>query len=227
MKDFNGHRDQKLGHVTYAQNGDDLMLLNLVKLLDLGKLKTPYLWLDLGAHHPTNISNTRLLYERGDIGVNVEANPRLMDAFKIERPADLNINIGIGLKNGVDKFFMYSDTSGRNSFSVEEVESCKRLHNMKVREEIKLPISTLTGLVLYDLGGKWPPILLTDIEGLDYDVLASTEFGEKGPIVVVSEIRDTHSGRAADMMDCKGFSVYCRMGENLFFIRHDYVARAY
>jgi hypothetical protein len=65
-----GHRDQWFGGRTYAQHGDDLAVLNIFKRLGIERPS----YLDVGAYHPFDLSNTALLYERGSRGINVEPN---------------------------------------------------------------------------------------------------------------------------------------------------------
>lgn len=215
---YQGHRDQHFGCVTYAQHGEDLMLLNLFSLLDIDVKSNA--WLDLGAHHPTTISNTRLLYERGFRGVNVEANPGLIEAFLKERPEDVNVNIGVGLKADREApFYMYSDTSGRNTFSPDEVKSLEGV--MSVKQEISLPVLPIDAIVSQCCGGVYPILLSCDIEGLDYDVLASADFSKNYPTIIVVETRRDDAIRMVSMMNGKFYSLLCRMGENLIFIHLD------
>lgn len=214
-------RSQLFGSVTYAQHGDDLMLLNLFHLL---KIKSPT-YLDLGAHHPYRLSNTALLYERGSRGVNVEANPYLIEDFKKYRPEDKNLNVGVGLEVGNSTFFMYDKKSGRNTFSFDEVKTLDNI--MTVKESAQLPMLTLMDIVDGTCGGAWPDLLLCDIEGLDFDVLNSADFKNhsppyfQGPKIVCVETRLHDTNRMRLMMELKLYALHCRMGENLFFIRTD------
>src|SRR5271155_3672925 len=209
---FAGHPDQYFGYVSYAQHGDDMMILNMFRLCGFDRLLTGSIkptWLDLGAHHPQIISNTCKLYEMGARGVNVEANPSLIDAFKIERPEDVNVCSGVGVINGAATFYMYSDSSGRNTFSKDEVHS---LHGaMRVMREVRLPVNKLAHIIDRHCGGKFPPLLLSDIEGLDYDVLSSADFDKYGrPLFIVVETRRDESLRMREMLNAKGFFCYCR-----------------
>ncbi len=85
------HPHQWYGGRTYAQHGDDLAIINLFNCL---RIQQPS-WLDIGAHHPFHLSNTALLYQRGSRGINVEANPALMEAFKLHRPEDKNVCVAV------------------------------------------------------------------------------------------------------------------------------------
>lgn len=80
---------------SYAQHGKDVIIINLFKLLGIEKPS----YIDIGDHHPYEISNTALLYELGSNGINIEANPNLLEEFKKERKHDINICCGIGSKD--------------------------------------------------------------------------------------------------------------------------------
>lgn len=212
MTNYSGHRDQKYGHVTYAQHGDDLMLVNIFSLLHIDKPS----YLDVGAHHPVNISNTKLLYDRGSRGVNVEANPNLIKEFELQRPEDINLNVGVATESGIKTFYMYDDKSGRNTFSEEETRSLEGV--MTVRTAIQLPVVTLNHIVDTHCGGRFPDLLSIDIEGLDFDVLTQTDFRASYPKVIIVEVRRHDTGRFTLMMYAQKFLFYCRMGENLIFV---------
>ncbi len=221
---YRGHPDQRWGCVTYAQHGDDLMALNLFNLLGVKKPS----YLDLGAHHPTTISNTRLLYERGSRGVNVDANPDLIKLFEAERPLDRNVCIGISVKVGFEPFQMFSPTSGRNTFSVDEAARVTRDEGRQVVLSPTFPVTTINELVRRECHGTFPDFLTTDIEGLDYDVLASADFKTYGyPLVICVETRRDETQRMVAMLDERGYFQYCRMGENCFFAQHRYRDRFY
>ena len=219
---YNGHPDQQFGHISFAQHGDDFMILNLFRLLGVEKPN----YLDLGAHHPMTISNTCLLYKLGARGVNVEANPSLYDFFRAARPDDVNVNIGVGPEEQVEAtFYKYSETSGRNTFSPKEVAA---FTEMEVREMIKLPVKTINQIVIDHCSGRFPKFLSCDIEGYDYLVLKSADFEKHGkPMVICVETRKAEGTKMKSMLDEKGFFCYCRMGENLFFVDKDYHAIVY
>jgi len=199
------------------------MLVNLFQLMGIDKPR----YLDLGAHHPFIISNTALLYERGSRGVNVDANPNLLAAFNLYRPEDVNLNVGVGLEEGEATFYMFSDSSGRNTMSKAETEMLAAQHGMTVRKEIKVPVTTVAAIVEKHFGGYYPDLLMTDLEGLDYAVLKSTSFEKSAPKVIVSETRKGDAGLVKQLMNERGYFVYCRMGENLFFVHNDFKTMVY
>lgn len=221
MTDSRACRDQHYGDRTYSQHGEDLVLVNLFKLLEIDKPT----YLDLGAHHPWHISNTALLYERGSSGVNVEANPNLFEELRICRIRDRNLNVGVAPEAGKREFLMYSDTHGRNTFSRDETDQMKGI--LKVRRTMELEVWTIKQILDHACDGVYPDLLLTDIEGLDYAVLASADFSATKPKVIVTEVRRDNSSPIKFLLGTQGYFCYARMGENLIFVLNEFIPQLY
>jgi len=209
---YQGHRDQHFGHITYSQHGEDLMLCNIFKLLGIEKPS----YLDVGAHHPESISNTKLLYDRGSRGVNVEANPHLIQAFLNQRPEDTNLSVGVHTESGSAIFLMYDNRSGRNTFSIDEAKRMQGV--MQVQTAETLPVVTLNQIVNTHCKGVFPDLLSMDIEGLDFEVLDHADFTKNWPKVIVVETRRDDTEKMQQMLELKGYALCCRMGENLIFV---------
>ena len=90
-----GSAEQPFMKASFSQLGEDLIVRYLFE--DLG-IATPS-YLDIGAHHPFDISNTALLHLSGSTGINIEADPDLIEAFRTS-PDATNLNIGIGAEPG-------------------------------------------------------------------------------------------------------------------------------
>lgn len=58
-------------------------------------------YIDVGAHDPNFISVTKAFYLKGWYGINIEPLPNLFKALQIYRRRDINLNIGIGEKEGI------------------------------------------------------------------------------------------------------------------------------
>ena len=205
---YQGHPDQWFGPSSYSTCGEDLFITQL--FWHMGIKKPTYL--DIGAHHPFTLSNTALLYSRGSRGINVEANPKLIEEFKTHRPEDKNINIGIGLEVGFKPFYMWDDLSGRNTFSKEASFKMEVLS-----KTIDLPIMPLD-LFMLEHCPETPDFLTMDIEGLDYDVLRTSYLDFK-IICVEAALEDNQ--KFVSMMKNKGYRVVTRISLNLIFIRSD------
>lgn len=214
---YGGSREQIYGHTSYAQHGDDMMIANIFHLIGIHKPS----YLDLGAHHPTEISNTALLYSRGSRGVNVEANPYLIQRFRAERPQDVNLNCGVAKVSGVQsrEFYMYDNTNGRNSFCWEETQEDLR-HPIQMKTQLNC--MNVNDIVKQFCKGTWPELLNTDIEGLDYEVIESADFSKNSPIVICTEVRKSKSKPIKDLLASRGYFSLVRCSENLIFVQNLY-----
>lgn len=213
------HRDQAFGGTTYAQHGEDLMLCNVFRLMGVDRPS----YLDLGAHHPYVISNTALLYERGSRGVNFEANPVLVEAFREARPEDVTVNVGVGPERGTLPFYQFSEGSGLNTFSEAVAQSMAP--RRPVRRVLHLPVLTITEIVNEYCGGVYPELLTLDLEGFDLPVLATADFSKSHPLVVVAELRGAEDEESRALMDRWGFRVLCRMMANLILVHEDWIGK--
>ena len=203
---------QRWGPITYAQHGDDLFIINLFELM---AIENPS-YLDIGANHPFIISNTALLYKRGSRGINVEANPNLMQAFYDHRPEDVNVNLGIAPTNGKLEYYMF-DVDGWNTFSKSERD--KTIANGYPVKETKL-IEVITINELLDrCCVKWPDLLSIDCEGLDYQILESARFAGAGPKIICVETRRNETYQMYDLLKAQGYDLITRLAENLIFVK--------
>src|SRR5688572_5395680 len=73
---------------TYAHVGEDVIAERLLLEL-IGKRSGTFV--DIGAFHPTVMSTTKRLHDRGWRGVNIEADEHKVGVFKALRPRDINI----------------------------------------------------------------------------------------------------------------------------------------
>jgi FkbM family methyltransferase len=208
------HPHQWYGGRTYAQHGDDLAILNIFGCLRLSRPS----YLDVGAHHPLDLSNTALLYKRGCRGINVEANPDLIEAFQRHRPEDINLWSGVADDDASEtmKFHRINETSGCNSFVRSAIES----HGLT--DAIDVPVMTITKIVKLYAAGCWPDLLTIDAEGLDLSILSSIDYSQGGPKVICAEARSPAGDDAASLrtlMTGNGYIMHSWAGSNMLFVR--------
>lgn len=219
---YSGHSDQVFGHKTYAQHGDDLVALNIFH--NIGITRPSYL--DIGAHHPLNISNTALLYELGCRGVNVEPNPHLFANFLEMRPEDQNLNIGVSFKEGMLDFYMIDDFSGRNTFDRQTALEFVADHPAFTIQSIK-PIEVWSLETLIEkIGGTFPDFLSIDVEGLDLPILKSYDFNKTRPKVICAEYISGGSSNVhleiKETLNSCGYFLYFKTVGNAFYVHEDF-----
>lgn len=92
--------------ISYAQNREDIILSGFFDINKKG------FYVDIGAFHPEEDSVTKIFYDKGWQGINIEPNPRLYRLFEKSRKEDINLNIGISDKEGELLFREYPDAEG-------------------------------------------------------------------------------------------------------------------
>jgi FkbM family methyltransferase len=214
------HPDQRFGGKTYAQHGDDIVIRCVFDSLGIDNPS----YLDIGAHHPTNISNTKLFYDTGSRGINVEANPHLFQQFMIERPDDVNLNFGVGVESGFLDFYMVDEHSGRNSFDYDTVAAFVADYpEFSIREVRALPVMTVAQILQ---NRAIPDFLSIDVEGLDYDILKSIDFKRYPFKLICVEVGGSDKINYADavsmLLETNGYFSLIRCGANLIFVAKQY-----
>ena len=213
MKMFD-HPYQWYGGRTYAQHGDDLAILNLFGCLHISQPS----YLDIGAHHPLILSNTALLYQRGSRGINVEANPALMDEFLRLRPEDKNVCAAVvgTPRGGSVRLNRISADSGLNSLLPIQGHS--------VSDTIEVPACTADELVRKYADGCWPDLLSIDAEGMDVQILRSIDYSRGGPKVICAEFVSPAGDTCAELralMTERGYTVHSFCGGNMLLVRSE------
>ncbi len=167
--------------VSYSQGAEDLVLRTLLQP------RGPGTYVDIGAHHPSRFSVTRLLYEAGWWGVNVDANPKLVREFLLSRPRDVSLAAWVGHAgpDRVRKFFVFDEPA---LSTAEESNRARYLaEGNSIEAEIQAIVLSLEEIIDRYLDGVAPDLLNVDCEGSDEEVLKSGNWNKYRPPVVVVE----------------------------------------
>ncbi len=169
------------GLVSYAQQGEDMILHCLFQGWRTG------FYVDVGAYHPTRFSNTYFFYQRGWRGINIDAMPGSMDAFRQARPEDVNLECAIAADR-VPRTYYRFDEPAVNGFSRELSEARASGGHFRPTGQEEIPTMTLAEVLEAHLPpGRGIDFLSVDVEGLDLDVLRSNDWSKYRPTVVVAE----------------------------------------
>lgn len=202
----------------FGQHFDDLILAAIFGQLEIEKPS----YIDLGANDPYCGNDTAALYQSGSRGINIEANPLLMEKLIKNRPEDINLNIGISTEEGELQYYKFKDRDGWNTFSREVVEQVLSWGDgIEIEEVLTLPVTTLQKVVEKYCTNGFPDFLDCDIEGLDYAVLSHYDLKTNGPKVICVEVRPIEIAKFDDMLREKGYFRFCRIGENNIYVRDE------
>jgi FkbM family methyltransferase len=211
-------------HVSYAQCGEDLILRHLFYGY-LGIENPTYL--DIGAHHPTLMSNTFFFYKAGARGVCVEPDPTLLAEIKKQRPADTCLNVGVGNQESTLDFFVF-DASYLNTFVKATAEAIAR-SGTPIRQTIRVPVLT-PNAIMAKYFQPHPNFVSIDTEGMDLQILKAIDFAKFRPEVFCIETLDYTSQQKEkpipDFMQSLGYIVYADTFLNTIFVdRNSWVNR--
>jgi len=176
---------------TYSQYGEDAALRGFMDV----RCRTPGyrgFWVDVGAHHPTRFSNTRMFSEMGWRGINVDALKAAVGLFRRSRKRDVNVWTGVGGRKGTLDFFQF-DEPAYDTFSRERVETLGREWGRELKEGVdftvvKVPVVTLKDLLDEHLpAGQHIDFLTVDAEGMDLEILKSNDWTKYRPDFLLAE----------------------------------------
>jgi FkbM family methyltransferase len=214
------HRMREGARESFAQCGEDLIIAYVFNALGRERIR----YLDIGAHHPTYLSNTHYLYLRGQRGVCVEPDASLLAAFRRERGGDTLLNIGIAAEEGEADFFVLT-TPTLNTFSREEAERFASYGRQRIERVEKIRIRNINSVIREHFGVA-PDLLSLDVEGLDLAILKSLDFAAFGPDVCCVETLSYTEDRSErklteiiDFMLSKDYFVYADTFVNSIFVR--------
>jgi FkbM family methyltransferase len=171
--------------VTYAQNREDIILSGFFEDLDKG------FYVDVGANHPDVLSITKIFYDKGWSGINIEPNKDLYNLIRQSRPRDINLNIGAAEAEGELTLREYPDGDGLSTFSkaaqsdYEKSSSEYRQYTHKYKD-YKVKVQPLRD-VLKEHGAKPINFMNIDVEGFEYEVIKGNDWDKYRPQVLCIE----------------------------------------
>ncbi len=166
--------------INYSQTGEDAVIRSLLDETRQG------IYVDVGCHDPVRSSNTMSLYMHGWRGVNIDANPRLIERFKATRLRDTAVCAAISDQEHDVVFHEFDDelVSTLSEEALPEWES-----KWKKRGERVVRTRTLDSVLQEHLEpGTEIDLLSVDVEGHDLNVLRSIDLNLFRPKLIVVEM---------------------------------------
>ena len=185
---------------TYSQFGEDACLRGLMEQRLLQNPAYRGFWVDIGAHHPTRYSNTRMFSEMGWRGINVDAMSDVIDLFRKRRPHDINVNVGIGDKPGELAYYQFPDQA-YNTFLKTHVDELARKWGRELVEGRDYNVRKVKVITLKELLDGYLPkgqkidFLTVDAEGMDQVILESNDWSLYRPDFILAEVLWVEDGQ--------------------------------
>lgn len=189
--------------ISYAQEGEDLLLFNLMNTNNGG------FFVDIGAHHPLRLSNTQKLYAMGWNGINIDPTPGGMQVFKKLRSRDINLELGISNVNEKLTFYQFNEPA-LNTFDKEKALKVSSESNFNIVKQIEIETVTLESVLDQYLTLKQNiDFLNIDVEGFELNVLKSNNWNKYKPkMLLVENIKST----LQDVMDSEVTTYLAQIG---------------
>lgn len=211
--DFNYHELRRV-NFTFSHMGEDQVISWMFRTR-----KEPGIYLDIGAHDHSRLSNTLLLYKKGWRGVSIDMDKKKMKSLKSFRPDDENVVAAISATPG--KYIMYyyeynemdcmrpvgdpvPTNDGCTPIDQEEIESKTlnevlkntRFHNKKIQ------------------------YLNIDIEGMDLEILKTLDLSIYDPELITVEFHDDETYQEfLDYLTPYGYEKFCFCNYTAFFTK--------
>jgi FkbM family methyltransferase len=189
---------------SYSQHGEDVVIADFLSHYDL----RGSVYVDVGANHPSDISNSYLLYRKGFNGIIVEPNQELAGLFKKFRPKDIALAIGCSNENAILPFHV-SKTPVLSSFA--------NTRDANVYKTLYLPVIRLDDAIRH-LEFDFISLLSIDVEGLNYEVLQGARRTIDRALMICLEYDTDEDRENFRQVLGDGFDLYREMGCNLIFV---------
>jgi FkbM family methyltransferase len=201
----------------YGQWAEDILIGGLVT--------SPHgTYVDVGAFHPMHYSNTYLLYKRGWSGVVIDPNPSARTLFRLHRPRDVFMQVGVGVREPQKPYYVFNHQSC-NTFSEAHRDRMLARSFMRQVDTIPVDIEPLSTLLerahVLHVG-----VLNIDVEGMNLAVLESNDWARVVPKLICVEDDDLTVGSATvespihAYLSERGYTLRARAGQSSIYT-HD------
>jgi len=212
---------------SYAQNFEDVILARAFP-------GATGFYVDVGANDPDIDNVTRVFYERGWSGINIE--PLTVNSVELrkKRARDINLEIAVGEKEGSITFYEIGKWHGYSTTDSVIAEQ-HRKDGLKVIEH-KVPVRKLSAVLDEHARNVSIDFLKIDVEGTELSVLRGADLNRHRPKIIVLESKmpvtinmvdrvDEVPDRAddyADFLAPLGYHFVYHDGLNAFFVAEEH-----
>lgn len=226
-----GNEDNFYDKKSYSQSGEDTICAYIINFLGIPMNQVTYL--DLGANHAKDMSNSYYFYQKGARGVLVEANPELIPELQEYRRGDLILNKAIAIDEKKEIEFYSLNGDGLSTISYEAAQHACRV-NPDIYIKSKYTIETVTiNKILKDYFKHTPTILSIDLEGIEEKVIEQIDFEEHRPLIIILEnipyrpylVIEMKQDKLLDFMKQNDYVEYAFTGINSLYVDRRYVEK--
>ena len=172
----------------YAQNREDLIIKAFLPDIKDG------FYVDVGANHPELHSVTKLFYDDGWRGINIEPQEKGFKLLSKARPRDINLMVAAGSRNSTLELTIYPEGDGLSTLAPHMVSLYREkggAHTKKVKA-IDVEVLMLRDILDKNLpDGIKIDFLKIDVEGFEGEVISGNDWNKYRPRLICIEANHT------------------------------------
>lgn len=163
--------------ISYAQNLEDVLLYRALR-------DDPYrFYVDVGAWDPVGDSVTKMFYDEGWSGINIEPNQFYFKKICESRLRDVNLDCAISDINSTGSFLIDKNSGlSRLKSEIEDDDGDK-----SIEQVVDVQIRTLTSVLDQYAPKNKISFLKIDVEGWERQVLVSNDWSKYRPRILIIE----------------------------------------
>jgi FkbM family methyltransferase len=215
----------RIGKRSHSAHGEDLLICHWLQ--HHGCKLSDACYVDVGAAHPIELSNTYLLYRAGARGILVEPDPDQARVLRAKRPKDIVVNAGVAFDERRSARLIRMTARVFNTFSREQAEHCVRVsetwephERQKIIDEIEIPLIPINEIISTHLPGRRPHLISIDTEGVELQILKSLDLGLLDVPAVVCVEASVRFEEFDSILRPAGFEMMARTSDNWLFHRY-------
>ncbi len=197
----------------FSQYGEDALLFLTMKPSNHG------FYVDVGAYHPIDGSNTYKLYLRGWRGLTIEPNPKVKASFRGVRGGDTHLTMGVSPEPGALTYYEF-EISMLNTMVSERAESLRQ-EGYVFKKTQTIACEPLNDILANHGAGRHVDLLSVDCEGFDLSIIQSLDFGRYRPTAILIEDLEAYfmfrdNGGKSEIERCMRESGYAPIAQAVY-----------
>lgn len=201
--------------VSYAQNREDIIINAFFPNVTDG------FYVDVGANDPEDDSVTKIFYDKGWRGINIEPSPMMYQKLIKARKRDINVNLGVSDSDATLEFREYIN-HGLSTFagSIKQAYEKGLTDKTKDYKDYSVAVKKLDEVLKEYAPSQHIHFMKIDVEGYEYNVLAGNDWSKYRPEMLCIEanhiLKDWHS-----ILEKADYELVFDDGLNEYFLRKE------
>jgi FkbM family methyltransferase len=209
---------------TYSQAGEDIIVQGLLFALlpRLAPVQRIY-YLDIGANHPIQTSNTYLLYKALNAqGVLFDADPELIPSLQKVRSRDTVVCTAVSASSNATVTLNVSNARELSSLDINHVRAFAGMGEVaRIVKQVNVP-NLHIGDLLAKYGQQSIQYLSIDVEGEDLSIMKAIDFDRYRPWILSCEpsaqVYPENPQLMYQVMAQAGYCLVANTGINMIFV---------